>query len=361
MTCSIFRIYNILKMFFVGMLLAMVLQGCSEKELYNSPEDLAGARVGVLHCSISRDSLLMDMPGAEFKEYGKIMQLLLDVNAGICDAALVDSMTAADAIGKNSEYVPIGYVCESDYCVIVHESRCALREQHGITSAEWWMNWKVRLERGVLNSGAAHLLLKGLYTTVVIFVFAAIFALLLAALLTYMAIKHKWMWLYRPLSWLVSVLHDIPPVVLMMFFYYVVFVSSGLSGVTVSVIALGVYTSGSLYKIFKIHIKQIGKEQSEAAMMLGLNEKQTYRYVILPQVFKTAMPLMAGELKLLLRSTSYAGYIAQKDLVKAADAIQSDTYEAFIPLLVISLLYLALSWIITEVMHWLYKKIFVNG
>ena len=73
------------------------------------------------------------------------------------------------------------------------------------------------------------------------------------------------------------------------------------------------------------------------------------------------MPLIAGELKLLLRSTSYAGYIAQKDLVKAADAIQSDTLEAFIPLLVVSLLYLLLSWAITELLYWLYKKLFVHG
>ena len=169
------------------------------------------------------------------------------------------------------------------------------------------------------------------------------------------------MGIYKPMSWMVSVLHDIPPVVLMMFFYYVVFVSSGLSGVVVSIIALGIYTSGSLYKIFKIHIMQVGKEQRESAFMLGLKERQAYHYVILPQALKSSMPLMAGELKLLLRSTSYAGYIAQKDLVKAADAIQSDTLEAFIPLFVVSLLYLFLSWAITELLCWLYKKLFVHG
>jgi polar amino acid transport system substrate-binding protein len=106
---------------------------------------------------------------------------------------------------------------------------------------------------------------------------------------------------------------------------------------------------------------QVGKEQRESAFMLGLKERQAYRYVILPQALKSSMPLIAGELKLLLRSTSYAGYIAQKDLVKAADAIQSDTLEAFIPLLVVSLLYLFLSWAITELLYWLYKKLFVHG
>ena len=355
------KLRDILQVLLLCLFCSGVLSACSDKELYSTPEDLAAANVGLLNVELPRDSLLDIMPGAEFKEYGKFMQLFLDLNAGRCDAAVVDSVMAAEATGKNSEYVLIGNVCGTCYYAVVHESRCGHREQYGITSLGWWRNWKTRLERGLLNSDAAALLLKGLYTTIVIFFFAAIFAVLLAAILTYMAIKHKWVCVYKPLSWMVSVLHDIPPVVLMMFFYYVVFVSSGLSGVVVSIIALGIYTSGSLYKIFKIHIMQVGKEQRESAFMLGLKERQAYHYVILPQALKSSMPLMAGELKLLLRSTSYAGYIAQKDLVKAADAIQSDTLEAFIPLFVVSLLYLFLSWAITELLCWLYKKLFVHG
>lgn len=355
------KLRDILQVLLLCMCWGGVLSSCSDKELYSTPEDLAGANVGLLNVELPQDSLLNVMPGAEFKEYGKFMQLFLDLNAGRCDAAVVDSVMAVEITGKNSEYVFIGNVCGTYYHAVVHESRCGYREQYSITSLGWWRNWKMRLERGLLNGDAATLLLKGLYTTIVIFFFAAIFAVLLAALLTYMAIKHKWVYIYKPMSWMVSVLHDIPPVVLMMFFYYVVFVSSGLSGVVVSIIALGIYTSGSLYKIFKIHIMQVGKEQRESAFMLGLKERQAYHYVILPQALKSSMPLMAGELKLLLRSTSYAGYIAQKDLVKAADAIQSDTLEAFIPLFVVSLLYLFLSWAITELLCWLYKKLFVHG
>ena len=353
------KLRDILQVLLLCVFLAGTLSACSDKELYSAPEDLSSAKVGLLNVELPQDSLYKVMPDAEFKEYGKFMQLFLDLSTGRCDAAVVDSAMAAEATGKNSEYVLIGNVC--GYHAIVHESRCEHREQYGITSAGWWKNWKMRLERGLFNDDATALLLKGLYTTVVIFFFAAIFAILLAAILTYMAIKHKWVYIYKPLSWIVSVLHDIPPVVLMMFFYYVVFVSSGLSGVVVSIIALGIYTSGSLYKIFKIHIMQVGKEQRESAFMLGLKERHVYRYVILPQALKSSMPLLAGELKLLLRSTSYAGYIAQKDLVKAADAIQSDTLEAFIPLLVVSLLYLFLSWAIVELLCWLYKKLFVHG
>ena len=142
-------------------------------------------------------------------------------------------------------------------------------------------------------------------------------------------------------------------------FYYVVFASVPfVNGVCVSIIALGVYSSASLTKIFTIHIEQVGKEQREVARMLGLTSPQIYRYIVLPQAIKSMLPLVIGVLKLLLRSTSYAGYIAQKDLVKAVDAIRAQTFDAFVPLLFISLLYLALSWMIVHSVKMLSSKFF---
>ncbi|MBR5193557.1 MAG: ABC transporter permease subunit [Bacteroidaceae bacterium] len=190
-----------------------------------------------------------------------------------------------------------------------------------------------------------------------IFFWGAIWALLLATFLTYLHINHKWQWLYRPLHWFVATIHDVPAVVLMMFFYYVVF-SASLDGILVSIIALGVYTSGTLTKIFKIHIKQVGKEQYEAGRMLGFTPKQIYRLIILPQAVKSMLPLVVGEMKVLLRATSYAGYIAQKDLVKAVDGIRTLTEDVFLPLLFISLLYLFLSWLIEKIFHLLHVKFF---
>ena len=216
---------------------------------------------------------------------------------------------------------------------------------------------KQQIYRNFLTDDALHLILTGFQNTLVIFFFGAIWALILASFLTYLYINHKWQWLYRPLQWFVATIHDVPAVVLMMFFYYVIF-SASLNGIIVSIIALGVYTSGTLTKIFKIHIKQVGKEQYEAGRMLGFTSKQIYRLIVLPQAVKSMLPLVVGEMKVLLRATSYAGYIAQKDLVKAVDSIRTQTEDVFIPLLFISLLYLFLSWMIGKIFHLLYVKFF---
>ena len=221
----------------------------------------------------------------------------------------------------------------------------------------WLQDWKQQIYRNFLTDDALHLILTGFQNTLVIFFFGAIWALILASFLTYLYINHKWQWLYRPLQWFVATIHDVPAVVLMMFFYYVIF-SASLNGIVVSIIALGVYTSGTLTKIFKIHIKQVGKEQYEAGRMLGFTSKQIYRLIVLPQAVKSMLPLVVGEMKVLLRATSYAGYIAQKDLVKAVDSIRTQTEDVFIPLLFISLLYLFLSWMIGKIFHLLYVKFF---
>ena len=226
----------------------------------------------------------------------------------------------------------------------------------GITML-WLQDWKQQIYRNFLTDDALHLILTGFQNTLVIFFFGAIWALILASFLTYLYINHKWQWLYRPLQWFVATIHDVPAVVLMMFFYYVIF-SASLNGIIVSIIALGVYTSGTLTKIFKIHIKQVGKEQYEAGRMLGFTSKQIYRLIVLPQAVKSMLPLVVGEMKVLLRATSYAGYIAQKDLVKAVDSIRTQTEDVFIPLLFVSLLYLFLSWLIGKIFHLLYVKFF---
>ena len=221
----------------------------------------------------------------------------------------------------------------------------------------WLKDWEQQIYRNFLTDDALHLILSGFQNTLVIFFFGAIWALLLASFLTYLYINHKWQWLYRPLQWFVATIHDVPAVVLMMFFYYVIF-SASLNGIVVSIIALGVYASGTLTKIFKIHIKQVGKEQYEAGRMLGFTSKQIYRLIVLPQAIKSMLPLVVGEMKVLLRATSYAGYIAQKDLVKAVDSIRAQTEDVFIPLLFVSLLYLLLSWMIGKIFHLLYVKFF---
>ena len=92
--------------------------------------------------------------------------------------------------------------------------------------------------------------------------------------------------------------------------------------------------------------------------MLVFTVFQIYRLIILPQAVKGMLPSISGQMKLLLRATSYVGYIGQKDLVKTVDSIRAQTGDVFLPLLFVSLLYLFLSWLIVKLFQLLYVKFF---
>lgn len=338
----------------VVMLCLPILSSCGEEKLYSDMTDITTETIGLYHVD-DADLVASTFPEATLVDYEKPLSLFVDIEASKCDVAILDEDVANKLLNRNSDYGCIGQIQLADtdkrLSVIVEQSMIATADNQSDIIGK--VGEKVH--RNFFSGDAMKLILGGFYTTIVIFVFGAILAIVLGAFLAYLSIKHKWMVIYKPLSWFVMTVHDIPSVVLMMLFYYVIF-SGSVHGIAASIVALGVYTSGSLYKIFKIHITQVGPEQKEAARLLGLTPFQTFRHIILPQAYKTMMPLVGGELKLLLRSTSYAGYIAQKDLVKAVDAIRSLTFDSFVPLLVISLIYLLLSWLIGKGLNLLYVK-----
>lgn len=341
---------------------AIFLISCSPKQLYRDVSDLNGKNIAFLEDDVVKEHIEEVYSDANVAKYDKIVSLFLDMEANRCDAVVMSASAADLVVKRNHDYVILGtaFTSAGDKLYVVVPRKYVITDKDGSYEKTSLVDKILgSLMRNLFNEKAMCLIWGGFKTTVVIFFFGAILAVALGALLTYLYMSHKCQWLYKPLIWFVMTIHDVPSVVLMMFFFYVVF-GGTINGIIVSIIALGIYTSGSMYKIFKIHITQVGKEQVEAGRMLGLSNFKCYRYIIFPQAVKTMLPLLGSELKNLLRATSYAGYIAQKDLVKAVDAIRSFTYDAFVPLLLVSLLYLLLSCLIVKTLDCISTKIFGN-
>jgi len=55
------------------------------------------------------------------------------------------------------------------------------------------------------------------------------------------------------------------------------------------------------------------------------------------------IPTYANEFIVLIKETAVAGYIAMRDLTKAADLIRNATFNAWIPLLASAVIYLCLT------------------
>ena len=104
----------------------------------------------------------------------------------------------------------------------------------------------------------------------------------------------------------------------------------------------------------------IDNGQFEAGSSLGLSYPKTMLYIILPQAFKNVLPALANECIVLLKETSVAGYIAIEDLTKGGDIIRSATYEAFLPLIAVAVVYLVMVMILTGLVSRLERRLAKN-
>lgn len=153
-----------------------------------------------------------------------------------------------------------------------------------------------------------------------------------------------------------TVIRGTPVVVQLMLIYYVVMASST-NKILVATIAFGLNSGAYVAEIFRSGIMSIDQGQFEAGRSLGFNFVQTMRYIIIPQAFKNVLPALANEFIVLLKETSVSGYVALHDLTKGGDIIRSRTYDAFMPLLGVAVIYLVMVMFFTYLVGILERRL----
>lgn len=154
-----------------------------------------------------------------------------------------------------------------------------------------------------------------------------------------------------------TVIRGTPVVVQLLIIYFVIFGSVNIEKVPVAIMAFGLNSGAYVAEIFRSGIMSIDAGQFEAGRSLGFNYVQTMRYIIMPQAFKNVLPALGNEFIVLLKETSVAGYIALQDLTKGGDIIRSRTYDAFMPLIAVALIYLAMVLIFTKLVNMLERRL----
>ena len=127
-----------------------------------------------------------------------------------------------------------------------------------------------------------------------------------------------------------------------------------------AVIAFGLNSAAYVAEVVRSGIMAVDAGQFEAGRSLGLNYRQTMFSIIIPQAVKNALPALCNEFISLLKETSIAGYIGLVDLTKAGDIIRSSTYEAYIPLITVALIYLAIVIILTTGINYMERSLRKN-
>ena len=157
-----------------------------------------------------------------------------------------------------------------------------------------------------------------------------------------------------------TVIRGTPVVVQLMIIYFGVFGSARVDKIPIAILAFGINSGAYVAEIFRSGIMSIDPGQMEAGRSLGFNYVQTMWYIIMPQAFKTVLPTLCNEFISLLKETSVAGYIAIQDLTKGGDIIRSRSYSAFMPLLAVALIYLAIVMVFSKLIQILERRLRQN-
>jgi His/Glu/Gln/Arg/opine family amino acid ABC transporter permease subunit len=189
------------------------------------------------------------------------------------------------------------------------------------------------------------LFLSGLANTLIITFFAVLLGIVLGFTMAYIRTTHDRTGRLGVLDVFarlyLTVIRGTPTVVQLMIMYYLILASLPTEmSLLVAILAFGINSGAYVAEIFRSGIMSIDPGQMEAARSLGLSYQQATWKVILPQAVKNVLPALGNELITLLKETSISGYIAIRDLTKAADIVRSRTFSPLFPLLSLAAMYL---------------------
>ena len=149
-----------------------------------------------------------------------------------------------------------------------------------------------------------------------------------------------------------TVIRGTPMMVQLLIMGFVIFKSSR-AYTMVGTLTLGINSGAYVAEIVRGGLMSVDIGQGEAGRSLGLNYLDTMRFIVVPQAFKNVLPALGNEFITLFKDTALINIIGGKELVYAAKAVGSKTYDVMYPYIGIAVIYLAMVMLLT----WLQGKL----
>ncbi|KAA9026207.1 amino acid ABC transporter permease [Niallia endozanthoxylica] len=203
-------------------------------------------------------------------------------------------------------------------------------------------------------------MLEGAQTTILLFILAIVVSIPFGFLLT-LAVRSS----IKPLSWLAQAYIYImrgTPLLLQL-----LIITFGLPMIPVIgeylildrfvAACLGFILNYAAYfaEIFRGGLLAIDKGQYEAAKVLGLSKWQTTIKIVLPQMFRIALPSVANESVTLVKDTALLYAVAVPELLHFAQTAVNRDFT-IVPFFVAGVIYLLMTVVLTLFFKWLEKR-----
>jgi len=107
-------------------------------------------------------------------------------------------------------------------------------------------------------------------------------------------------------------------------------------------IALGLSYSAYVAEVYRAGIASVHRGQRDAALAVGLSDRQALRHVILPQAVRRVAPPLLNDFVALQKDVALVSILGPLEAFRNAQIIQGETFN-FTPLIAAALLYLAVT------------------
>jgi polar amino acid transport system permease protein len=165
------------------------------------------------------------------------------------------------------------------------------------------------------------------------------------------------------LRWLVmtfvEIVRNTPFLVQIYFIFFALPLAGILLNPTITaILALGINGGAYAIEIIRGGVQSINKGQVEAGLALGLRKSVIFRTIVLKPALRAIYPSLTSQFVLLTLTTSIASAVSAYELTSVAKRIESDSFRSFEVYGTVTLLYLAMSWLVMLILNSLGSRYF---
>jgi polar amino acid transport system permease protein len=151
-------------------------------------------------------------------------------------------------------------------------------------------------------------------------------------------------WLRKIITVYIELIRNTPFIVQLFFvFFGLPSIGVQIDEMSAALLAMTVNLAAYAIEIVRAGIESVKHGQYQAAVSLGLSNRQAFRYVVLPQALAAVFPALLGQALIVMLGSAVVSQISVQDLTYAANYIQSRNFRTFECYLVITALYLVMA------------------
>lgn len=210
------------------------------------------------------------------------------------------------------------------------------------------------------------LLLNGTKITLIVSILTIIFGLLFGILMAFMKMSRiKILRLFANVY--VEFIRGTPVLVQIFLVYYglpimgvevpsIVVGGTDISRIVSGTLALVINTTAYVCEIVRGGIESIDYGQTEGALALGMKPARAMLAIVFPQAMKNILPSLGNEFITIIKTSSQISVIGIADLMYTADTIRGISFKPMEPLILVALIYFAITFIISTLLRHFEKK-----